>query len=500
MIEILVDEYCTISCVKILVTPSGKIYSCMLNQTNIEKNNNKFYLIQLLQASPTSYYVYSRYGRVGEKGSISPLKSYDTEYSAINEFQRRFRTKTGNMWTGDLEKFIPKTGKYVLMDTISPELEIIEESPPVTSNIELNEFVTDVISLISSKKLMVKTMQQLDVDTSKLPLGKISKSQMTSAHLILKEIQNLIDADMDNIIAAGILDSKTFVSNQLTKLSSNFWTLIPYSCGRTRPPVIQSKDQLERYIDLLEIMENIKIAGKIFRRTNNINDIYEGINIKIDILEKDEDEWEMIEKYIKNTHASTHNYDLELLNIFSINKSSQDEIDKSDLFKNLSDHRLLIHGSRMANYMGILSEGIRIPKSSQVSNGSVLGLGAYFADSISKAFNYCRPEETDNTGFIILCEVALGSNPHVVTEATFDQRPTAGYTSRIAVGGSSPVKFDSVTLKTSSSDDVLVPHGKLEPSGVKGGFRYNEYVVFDSRQYRFRYLIKLRSNGRVSCW
>ena len=68
------------------------------------------------------------------------------------------------MWTCDPNKFIPKTGKYVLMDTISPEIELIEEETTI-SNTELNDFVTDVISLISSKKLMVKTMQQLLGDT-----------------------------------------------------------------------------------------------------------------------------------------------------------------------------------------------------------------------------------------------------------------------------------------------------------------------------------------------
>ena len=38
-------------------------YDCMLNQTNIGQNNNKFYVIQLLQSSK-AYYVWNRWGRV----------------------------------------------------------------------------------------------------------------------------------------------------------------------------------------------------------------------------------------------------------------------------------------------------------------------------------------------------------------------------------------------------------------------------------------------------
>jgi len=42
----------------------------MLNQTNISQNNNKFYVIQLLK-SGNGYYLFTRWGRVGENGQNS---------------------------------------------------------------------------------------------------------------------------------------------------------------------------------------------------------------------------------------------------------------------------------------------------------------------------------------------------------------------------------------------------------------------------------------------
>jgi predicted DNA-binding WGR domain protein len=527
--EILIDEFCTIQNVTIFIDCSEKIYSCTLNHTNIEKNNNKFYIIQILTNGVNEYYVYSRYGRVGEKGTIVPIVKFDTPYLATREFHKRFRTKTGNIWSGGSTiDFVPKPGKYIMMDTVIPDVEIIEEIKPVTLensseessgeiiSIKLEPQVNNVISLISSKKLMTDTIKKMDVDTSKLPLGKISKSQIEKAYSILKKIKLWVEVDKTNIIAAGILDPDKFIEKELIELSSSFWTLIPFSCGRNRPPIIQSSEQLKKYSELLEIMENIKIAGQIFRKTNNITDIYKELNVSINILNKETLEWSLIEKYIKNTHASTHSYKLNIVNIFKLDKPGHDENDKDDYFGSLTDHRLLIHGSRMANFMGVLTEGLRIPKQTQVLNGSVLGLGVYFADSISKSFNYCQSSETKNVGFVLLCEVALGCNPHIVTNATFDQRPALNYTSRIALGKIRPkdngneiininpeggTEGGTETEGCNNNNVITIPCGELEESGINyGGFRYNEYVVYDSRQYRFRYLLQLSSEGFINYW
>ena len=46
---------------------SSNQYSAYLNKSDLGKNNNKFYLIQVLQSGGT-FYLYTRYGRVGEVG------------------------------------------------------------------------------------------------------------------------------------------------------------------------------------------------------------------------------------------------------------------------------------------------------------------------------------------------------------------------------------------------------------------------------------------------
>ena len=39
-------------------------WDCMLNQTNIGQNNNKYYIIQMLLGAFQAYYVWTRWGRV----------------------------------------------------------------------------------------------------------------------------------------------------------------------------------------------------------------------------------------------------------------------------------------------------------------------------------------------------------------------------------------------------------------------------------------------------
>ena len=39
-------------------------WDCMLNQTNIGQNNNKYYIIQMLLGAFQVYYVWTRWGRV----------------------------------------------------------------------------------------------------------------------------------------------------------------------------------------------------------------------------------------------------------------------------------------------------------------------------------------------------------------------------------------------------------------------------------------------------
>ena len=70
---------------------------------------------------------------------------------------------------------------------------------------------------------------------------------------------------------------------------------------------------------------------------------------------------------------------------------------------------LLWHGSRLTNYVGILSQGLRIAPPEAPSTGYMFGKGVYFADMVSKSANYCYASTQNNVSCMLLCEVALGN-------------------------------------------------------------------------------------------
>ncbi|KAJ7316714.1 hypothetical protein JRQ81_002876 [Phrynocephalus forsythii] len=63
-------------------------YDCMLNQTNIGHNNNKFYIIQLIEHSG-KYSCWNRWGRVGEPGQ-SKLSNFPSLEAAKKDFEKKF--------------------------------------------------------------------------------------------------------------------------------------------------------------------------------------------------------------------------------------------------------------------------------------------------------------------------------------------------------------------------------------------------------------------------
>ncbi len=52
---------------------NGITYASTLNQSNVQHNNNKFYILQVLESenNPNNFYFFTRWGRVGVVGQMS---------------------------------------------------------------------------------------------------------------------------------------------------------------------------------------------------------------------------------------------------------------------------------------------------------------------------------------------------------------------------------------------------------------------------------------------
>ena len=61
-----------------VLVDQGKVYAATLNQTKVQSNNNKYYILQVLQSdsNPAHCYFFTRWGRVGKEGQYNCIGPY----------------------------------------------------------------------------------------------------------------------------------------------------------------------------------------------------------------------------------------------------------------------------------------------------------------------------------------------------------------------------------------------------------------------------------------
>lgn len=117
-------------------------------------------------------------------------------------------------------------------------------------------------------------------------------------------------------------------------------------------------------------------------KINELDRQYHSLNCAITPIKKEEPELAMIQKYIDNTRGYLN---CTLLDAFKLERNGEDARFNPD---KLGNRTLLWHGSRFSNYVGILSQGLRIAPPEAPSTGYLFGKGIYMADMLGKAGNY----------------------------------------------------------------------------------------------------------------
>lgn len=253
---------------------------------------------------------------------------------------------------------------------------------------------------------------------------------------------------------------------------------------------------IKQKIEMLDSLLEIEIAYTMLKAKSDgdnavhpLDAHYAKLNTHIEVLDKDTDEFELLKQYVRNTHAATHTqYDLEILEVFKVKRNGEEKRYKP--FRKLHNRKLLWHGSRLTNFAGILSQGLRIAPPEAPATGYMFGKGIYFADMVSKSANYCCTSPNNSVGLMLLCEVALG-NMYERKLADYIQKLPKDKHSTKGLGRTEPDPKGSVLQK----DGVEVPAGK----GVSVGrsdvsLLYNEYIVYDVGQVNIQYLLKMKFN------
>lgn len=401
-VNVPVDDLCLLSgSHSVYQDKDGTIYDVTLNQTNAGQNNNKFYRIQLLTANNfQDYKTWTRWGRVGEHGQSALLGSGSLN-EALSHFDKKFKDKTGHKWVDRNEP--AKKGKYTYIERNYEEsddggqenlpgagtrrsskqsLEVHEAS---NAESKLPKAVQNLMTFIFNTEMFNQTMASMDYDAHKMPLGKLSKRTLTQGYQILKEIAALIG---DHSLAQSQYGQS--LAHAFEDLSNRYFSTIPHSFGRNRPPVIQDDRLMKKEIELIESLTDMQLANEIMKTAKGDKDKkdihlidrqYEGLGMqemtprkfcphamrkkhftKHLAVNSKSNEFLQLQDYLIKSAGETHYIQYKVQDIFRIERSGERDRFNHSPFSNIpnSDRRLLWHGSRSTNYGGILSQGLRI--------------------------------------------------------------------------------------------------------------------------------------------
>jgi len=271
------------------------------------------------------------------------------------------------------------------------------------------------------------------------------------------------------------------------------------------PPVIDSlpmlKDKLDMVEALLQVQESQKLSKSLgpAAEQHPLDAMY--AQLQCGLAPASEAEHEMVRRYAANTHGSTHDtYKINVKDVLAVSRAAEQPGFKASL----ANRQLLWHGSRLTNWAGILSQGLRIAPPEAPVTGYMFGKGVYFADMSSKSANYCGATSANPTAVLLLCDVALGSQ-YERLNAEYEAAESckkAGKASTWGVGKFAPADGGASSIEGGA---IRVPMGeagdseymkanfarlqKAEGGKARAALLYNEYIVYDVSQIQMKYVV-----------
>lgn len=339
-------------------------YSCVLALTDIKQNKNSYYKIQVLQADAANkFWLFRSWGRIGTNIGNQQTDSYATAQLAAGAFENHYKEQTGNAWNSD-KPFKKKRNMYYPLEVnYENNQKTINEKSSIPS--KLPEPVQNLMKLLFDLNSMRQAMVSFDLDLVKMPLGKLSKKQLQEAYQVLSDLSNLVVTGGTNAEFVGF--------------SNKFYTLVPQNFGMRNAPLIDTLDLIQSKREMIDSLLEIEIAYAMLQSDvaddlNPLDAHYGQLKTQLKPLSHESDEFQLIQQYVNNTHGSTHDtFKLEIQDVFKVKRLGEKKRFKP--FQKLHNRQLLWHGSRLTNYVGILSNGLKIAPPNAPATGYMFGKG-----------------------------------------------------------------------------------------------------------------------------
>ena len=222
-------------------------------------------------------------------------------------------------------------------------------------------------------------MREIGYDAAKMPLGQLSESNIKKGFECLQLISECLEEQIDT--------KKNHLRKRLSDLSSQFYTFIPHDFGMARMSqfILDCDEDVVEKHEMLKQLADITLATKILNEVQEAPDEhpvdakYRQLKVTIAPLAAGSAEVEMVRRYTQLTHGMTHNqYKLEVECVYKVEREGeQQRYERFIKEHNIGNKQLLWHGSRVTNWAGILSTGLRIaPPEAPVTGYMVSGTRA----------------------------------------------------------------------------------------------------------------------------
>lgn len=477
----------------------GNAFAAVLNKTDLGVGNlgvNSFYKMQILQITgkkKSKYIVYNRWGRVGQEGN-TVQKEFSTDTEAVKFFVKNFLAKTGNTWQAYTEGSFVKVRNKLYPVEVGAADDEAEEGESKTKQdtsgaTRVEPRLAKFLRLIFDENTILTFMkQEMNIDTKKMPLGKLSKTQLNNGTKVLEAIEKELKKAAPK---ASVLADK----------SNQFYTLIPHDFGEDkRPPALKTLADIRSKYELLNVLGDIEIAANIMKQESSaVDPLLANLNqldATMETLDHDSDEFQKIQTFAQNTKkvapfvkgwCNGSNVERSIIDVFKVNRLSEGA--RYAAHEALDNRKLLWHGTNVAVVAAIVKGGLRIMPHS----GGRVGRGIYLASENNKSASYVQPSEdphnkNQNTGIMFICEAALGKSKTITKDQSSLKVAPPGFDSVLALGQSEPDPAKDSTIEL-DGQQVVIPQGKPiknPATGGKSNFTQSEYLVYKESQVRLR--------------
>ena len=287
----------------------------------------------------------------------------------------------------------------------------------------------------------------------KTPLGTLSLSQIEKAEVILLRLYK-------------IFQDTTCTKEDLSLISNEFYSAMPQKSSG----LIDNLESFNEHYQMIQLLKDLLNVGEITGPSlyHSHTDIkYRSLRCQMEALENNTKEFQKVSSHMFSSMHKKIN--LKIKNIFKVSRAIENKLFRHDL----GNKKLLFHGTKTRNMVGVLSRGLVLPKIFVSKGGTrtdfgFLGSGIYFASDPTTSCLYTDVGH-NGTRFMLVCNVALGES-----KKYFKIDPHLS---------DAPEGFHSV-------------HGvKAGTDGQKSEFEDDEFVIYHENQQSLEYVIEFSLDG-----